>query len=324
MNGPTDAATDLPASRERAAANLAQRASASASLSPCAMPGPGSADARVDLKLAAWQVQHALATRGTAAARQRIAGLDAPDLVAGTVQDGTARGLLLAYEEALSLCTKPLLEPDPFLDPLTRVLEGKPLRKQREHLIETGGARVRFARKSGVHLIDRDAGVNVEHCLGFEDQTDAGTLDGFVAVEGERPRLFSAAFLQPVQVLRCAAGDRLLLRGRLGRTPHGYPCAMVIEGRRDEQTVRIVLRVENRHANHRLRVRFLSVPRAVIASEGSPGFEEIAVGHRRFIAATLVRACGKLKVDTDEVPVPGAQVFGWIEHRFRLGNPQRA
>ncbi len=315
---PSEPASALPASPERAAANLALRRAAPAGLTfapPCA----GSADARVDLKLAAWQARHALSTRGTAAARQRLEGLDAPDLVAGTVQDGTARGLLVAYEEARTLCGPRPPEDDPFSDPLTRVLEGKPLRKQREHLIESGGARVRFARKSGVHLIDRVADVNIEHCIGFEDQTDVGTLDGFVAKEGERPRLFSAAFLQPVQMLHCATADRLVLRGRLGRTPHGYPCEMVIEGRKSEPTVRVCLRLDNRHPDHRLRIRFLSVPQKLIASEGTPGFEEIAVGHRHFVVATLVRACGKLRVDTQMVAVPSAQVPGRIEHHFRLG-----
>jgi hypothetical protein len=47
----------------------------------------------------------------------------------------------------------------------------------REHVIAAGGARVRFSRKAGVHLIDRDADVNVEHCVGFEDRGDTGTLD---------------------------------------------------------------------------------------------------------------------------------------------------
>lgn len=311
----------LAAAPARAAPNLALRQALTAP-GPFAAPAAGSADARVDLKLAAWRVQDALAARGTAAARQRLAGLDAPDLLAGTVQDGTARGLLVAYEEALALCGPPAPESDPFGDPMTRVLEGKPLRKQREHLIESGGARVRFARKCGVHLIDRAAGVNVEHCIGFEDRSDLGTLDEFVAKEGERPRLFSAAFLQPAQALHCAAGDRLLLRGRLGRTPHGYPCEMVIESRRSEGTVRVAVRVENRHPDHRLRIRFLSVPAQLITSAGTPGFEEVVVGHRRFVAATLVRACGRLRVGTQIVPVPGAQVFGWIEHHFRLGSQE--
>jgi hypothetical protein len=321
MTGASDVDRVPTPSPERAAANLALRARADAS-GPFLLPGPGSADARVDLKLAAWQTEHALATRGTAAARQRLAGLDAPDLVAGTVQDGTARGLLLAYEEALALCSPAPAEDDPFTDPLTRVLEGKPLRKQREHVIESGGARVRFARKCGVHLIDRDAGVNLEHSIAFEDQTDLGTLDGFLAKEGERPRLFSPAFLQPVAVLKCAAGDRLELKGRLGRTPHGYPCTMTIEGRRDERSVRVVVRVENRHPDHRLRIRFMSVPPALISSEGTPALTEIAAGHRRFVVATIVRACGMLTVGMETVAVPGAQVFGWIEHRFRLGEQQ--
>ncbi|HLU38144.1 MAG TPA: hypothetical protein VK081_02090, partial [Planctomycetota bacterium] len=249
----------------------------------------------------------------------RLEGLDTPDLLAGTVQDGTARGLALAYEEALSLCRPAAPEADPLADPLTKVFEGRELRRQREHTIESGGAKVRFSRKGGITLIDRASELMVEHCVAFEDRTDEGTLDGFVPREGERPRLFSPAFLQPVQALHGAAGDRLVLRGRLGRGPRGFPCEIVLEGRRAERTVRMTVRIENRLADHRLRIRFLSVPRALIAAEGTPGFEEVLAGHRRFVAATLVRACGKLLVGDEVVAVPGAQVQGWIEHRFRLG-----
>lgn len=312
--------SSLPPSPERAAATLAQRPALAAQTEPpFALPGAGSADARVDLVLARWRAGRAAAAPGGAAAQERLAGLDAPDLVAGTVQDGTARGLLVAYEEALSLCPPAPQDHDPFTDPLTRVLEGKELRKQREVLVQAGSARVRFSRKAGVHLIVRNADVNLERCLEFEDRTDCGTLDGFAALEGERPRLFSPAFLAPKLVLHHAEGDRLVLRGRLGRRPTGYPCEIVLEGRRSEAGVRMTVRIENRHDDHRLRIRFLGVPLALIGSEGTPAFEEIAAGHRRFVAATLVRACGRLQVGDRIVAVPGAQVHGWIEHRFRLG-----
>ncbi|MEZ5966203.1 MAG: hypothetical protein R3F56_20370 [Planctomycetota bacterium] len=313
-------AADLPPSPERAATTLAQRARLAPSATPPFQhPGPGSADARVDLKLAAWRAWRAAAAKSGEAARERLAGLDTPDLAAGTIQDGTARGLAVAYEEALSLCPETPAEPDPFDDPLTRVLEGKELRKQREFLVESGGARVRFSRKGGVHLIVRDADLNVEHCVAFEDRADLGTLDGFVAKDDERARLFSPTFLRPVQMLKHARADRLTLHGRLGRRPTGFPCELLLEGRRDETTVRMVVRIHNQLSDHRLRVRFLGVPRAAIASEGTPGFEEVTVGHRRFVAATLVRACGRLRVGDRLVEVPGAQVQGWIEHRFRLG-----
>jgi len=315
-----DAASDLPPSPERVAATLAQRAELAERMEgPFRLPNPGSADARVDLKLAAWQARQAVAGRGTARALARLAGLDAPDLVAGTVQDGTARGLLVAYEEAVSLCAPPAAATDPFTDPLTRVLEGKELRKQREFLIESGGARVRFSRKGGVHLVVRTADVNLERCVVFEDRADQGTLDGFAACEGERPRLFSPSFLRPVQMLRHADADRLVLRGRLGRRPTGYPCEIVFLGRRDQRTVAMTVRIDNRHRDHRLRIRFLGVPPALLESEGTPGFEEVVAGHRRFVAATLVRACGRLQVGERVVEVPGAQVPGWIEHRFHLG-----
>lgn len=315
--------TSLRPSPARLAATLAQCVAAEPALPttpPFAPPGAGSADARVDLKLLAARLHAALATRGTAAARARLAGLDAPDLRAGTVPDGVARGLLVAYEEALSLCApEPAAAPDPFADPLTEVATGKELRKRREHLIASGGSRVRFSRKSGVHLIDRDAELNVEHCVAFEDRRDAGTLDGFVAVESERPRLFSPSFLQAARAEHGKAGDRLTLRGRLGRTPHGFPCELVIEGHKSEPRVSLRLRIENRHDDHRLRIRFVGLPAHVVHTEGAPEPEEVAVGHRRFLAYTLVRACGRLQVGDAIVAVPGAQVHGWIEHRFWLG-----
>lgn len=316
----SEADAALPPSPERAASTLAQRAELAArARPPYQAPLPGSADARVDLALAAWRTWRAIEQSGCAAARARLAGLDAPDLVAGTVQDGTARGLLVAYEEALSLCPTPAPEPDPFLDPLTRVLEGRELRKQREFLIESGVARVRFSRKSGVHLVVRAAECNVERCVAFEDRRDEGTLDGFVAREGERPRLFSPSFLPPVQMLRHTDAARLTLRGRLGRGPAGFPCEIVLEGRRTQPTVCMTVRIDNRHRDHRLRIRFLGVPRALIAAEGTPAFEDVVAGHRRFVAATLVRACGRLQVGSATIDVPGAQVPGWIEHRFHLG-----
>jgi hypothetical protein len=38
-----------------------------------------------------------------------------------------------------------------------------------------------------------------------------------------------------------------------------------------------------------------------------------------FVAFTLVRACGRLRVDGSEVAVPGAQCRGVVEHVFTLG-----
>ena len=75
------------------------------------LPTAGSADARMDLKLLAHRTQRALEERWAAEAEARLAGLSTPDLSAGTVQDGTARGLKVALEEALSLCAP--TAPDP-------------------------------------------------------------------------------------------------------------------------------------------------------------------------------------------------------------------
>jgi hypothetical protein len=81
-------------------------------------PGPHAraerSDARVDLRLARYATARALERAaedpsrknapGLAAARARFAALDSPQFRAGTVRDGTARGLLVAYEEIRSLC----------------------------------------------------------------------------------------------------------------------------------------------------------------------------------------------------------------------------
>ena len=52
-------------------------------------PGPGSADARMDLKILANKTRHGLRERWTAEAEARLAGLSSTDLWAGTIQDGT-------------------------------------------------------------------------------------------------------------------------------------------------------------------------------------------------------------------------------------------
>lgn len=311
----SDTLVGSPPSPERAALNLAHVVPIS---TPCAPPAPGSADARMPLKLLAWRVQDALAQRGTVAARERLANLHAPDLWAGTVQDGTARGFAVALDEALSLCKPVPAEPDPLDEPLAKVFTGKELRKVREHVLSAGGARVRFTRKGGIHLIDRGLAVDAVNCIGFDDRADMGTLDGFEAKEGERPRVFSPSFLQPVVAIHGAAGDRLVLRGRLGRSPQGFPCEMVLEARRHEPRVRMTLRIENRHQDHRLRLRAF-LPEAAIAGEGTPPFERITFGHRWFLATTLVRACGRLRVGDALVAVPDAQCLGTIELRFWLG-----
>jgi len=312
-----------PPHPDRIASTLAlrDRLARAAGPGPFALPGPGSADARVDLKLRWHATRVALRQRGTDAARARLSGLDTPDLLAGTVQDGVARGLMVALEEAESLCGEPAGdEPDPADEDAPPITDRAQLRRARDVLIASAEARVRFSRKGGILLVDRARDVHLENCIRFEDRPDAGDLDGFVPVVGERPRLFSPGFLAPVLLEQGRTRDRLVLEGRLGRGPRGFPCVLRLEARKEEPFVRLSVRVRNDFDDHRLRIRFLGLcDPASIGHCGTPGWETVEHRGRRFVAATLVRACGRLRVGDRMVGVPGAQCRGWIEHEFRLG-----
>ena len=226
---------------DRAAPTLAQLVSPAAHDDAWPPPDPGSADARVDLKLLAWRAQRALETRGTDAARERLGSLTSEHLWAGTVQDGAARGFAVALEEAISLC-----EPAPPTEPTTEpdtVLAGRELRRKRDLLVASAGARVRFSRKGGVLFVDRKQDVHVENMLCFEDRTDTGTLDAFEPLAEERPRLFHPGFLHATRYEQGAQRDALLLEGPLGRRPHGYLFRLKLEGRKTENVVRLTIAV---------------------------------------------------------------------------------
>lgn len=312
----------MPPHPDRRAATLAQCANLAerSGPGPFQPPGPGSADARIDLKLLAYEANRALTRRGTEAAVRRIADLRGPDLWAGTIQDGTARGFMVALEEAIDLCEPPAEEPDLDRD-ADRVFEGKVLRRKRDILIASAGARIRFGRRTGVLLVDRDRGLHTENCIRFEDRRDTGHLDSFCPADGERPRIFSPAFLQPVSLCQGELRDNLILEGSLGRGPTGYPCRVTLEGRKDERCIRLTVAIDNRHPDHRLRIRFLGFPDpAYIAHHCTAVWSTVREKGRGFLAATLVRACGRLLVGEDFVPTPAAQCRGWIEHRFTLGS----
>ncbi len=276
-----------------------------------------SGDARVRLQLLAADAQHALATRGTDAARARLEQLQTPDLWAGTVQDGVARGFAIALEEAISLC-KPADAVAPLAFEPTDAITGRDLRKRREFVVKSGGARVRFSRRGGITLIDRKRDITPVDCVRFEDRRDSGTLDGFEPVAGERPRLFSPAFLQPSVLFESKAGTRLVLSGRLGRRHDGFPCELELEGRVDADAIRMTVRIENRHEDHRLRIRFAHTA-DTIRHAGTPAWETVHARGVTFVAATLVRACGRLRVDSEIIDVPEAQCLGRVEHEFLLG-----
>lgn len=306
---------------DRRAPTLAARTllPAEALTGPFAPPGAGSADVRMDLKLLAWRVQRALQTRGTDAARARLAELTSADLWAGTVQDGTARGFMVALEEALSLCA-PESGPGPEPEPPPAVAD-KQLRRRRDFLVASAGARLRFSRKGGVVLVDRQHDVHAENCIVFDDRADDGTLDGFVPREGERPRLFSPSFLTPLVHDQNDSRDLLVLEGRLGRRADGYPCRLRFEGRRSESFLRLSIAVRNTHTDHRLRIRFLGFDDpAHITHRAPPSFEIVRTSEgRRFVAATLVRACGRLLVGDEVVATPAAQCLQLIGHEFLIG-----
>jgi hypothetical protein len=302
---------------DRVATTLAERAAlleqSSASTSTATR-----SDARVDLQLLRFAADRAIATRGTSEARGWIEGLDTPDLLAGSIQDGTARGLMARLEEAISLCDAEIPVDADEAD--ADVFTGKELRRKRDILIASKGVRIRFSRKNGIHVIDRARDMNEPNCIQFEDQPDEGCLDGFVASNGARPRLFSPAFLSPEQLVHGRDEDRLVLAGRLGRGRAGFPCRIALIGRKDEAGIRMIVHIENRCVDHRLRIRFVGVRDASFVSHrGTPGFCTVRHKGRAFLAATLVRACGRLRVGDDYVATAGAQTQGWIEHTFGLG-----
>ena len=309
---------------DRVAATLANLADARATRNgmPFAPHGAGAADCRIDLKLLQWRAIAAAERAGRARAHLMPFDHKAhPDIWAGTVQDGVARGFAVALEEAIALApaTPPLVLPE---DPLhTRVFEGKELRKKKDLLVASGGPRVRFSRKEGLLFVDRASGVSSANCLRFEARRDLGTLDGFVGDESERPRLHSAQFLQPRRYVQGPGFSRLELAGRLGRGPVGWNCEIVLTGIEAEPSLRLCIRIENRLGGWRLRARFLGISSAAIEHECMPVREVVQHSGGGFVAFTLVRACERLLVDGVEVAVRGAACLGTIEHHFRLGSP---
>lgn len=295
---------------------------------PFAPPGAGSHDARIDLKLLQWRALQAVAR--SARARERLAPFDRerhPDLWAGTVQDGVARGFAVALEEAIELggdvpdplVALPAAEPAGAL-PLVQEFRGKELRRKKDLLVSSGGARIRFSRKEGILFVDRDAGVNSPNCLRFEARHDRGSLDGFEPDPGERPRLFSAQFLQPVCYRTAPGRTELRLEGRLGRTQRGYGCRIDLIG--DDRLTAVCLRIaiDNRQNDERLRARLLGVPRALVRHDCTDVLEQVHNDAGGFLAFTLVRACGRLLVDGVAVATPAAQCQGTVEHTFWLGH----
>lgn len=309
---------------DRSAATLADllaadRLPAAGAFAP---PGAGSADCRIDLKLLQWRAEAAAAA--SARARAHLAALPRdrhPDLWAGTVRDGTARGFAVRLEEAIAMADLP---PSPA--PLAtragaRTTTGKELRRRKDLLVASGGARMRWSRREGLLFVDRDGGLHSANCVRFEARTDQGTLDGFAGAADERPRLYSAQFLQPRLLVEAGDATELTLAGRLGRGPVGWDVELVVSGDPADLAVGLRLRLDQRQTGWRLRVRFLGIPATAILHACTPVTEVVANDAGGFVAMTLVRAAGVLLVDGAPVAVPGGNCQGPIEHTFRLGLP---
>ena len=283
-------------------------------------PGIGAADCRIDLKLLQWRAL--AAAKGSEAAQAHLDALPRnrhPDLWAGTVQDGVARGFAVRLEEAIALA--PPDEAVPTTDATdAEVFAGKQLHRKKDILVASGGARARFSRRTGVLLVDRAHDLHVENCLWFEARRDVGSLDGFRAVPDERPRLFSAQFLRPVRYVKADSHAELVLAGRLGRTTTSWPCRLRLQGFANEAALRVQIELSTPVIGWRLRSRFLGVPASRLHHACTPVREEVRTDHGGFVADTLVRSCSSLLVDGDPVDVPGAAQPGPVCHRFFVGD----
>lgn len=303
---------------DRLAATLLQVLQGDTAPTAARTPGPGSTDCRIDLKQWIHRAEHAAAR--SEAARAHLAPLARerhPDLWAGTVRDGVARGFAARLEEACSLA--PGHDAAPADDPTAEVCEGRELRRKKDLLVASGGARARFSRKGGVLLVDRAHDSNSENCLWFEARRDHGTLDGFVAAPEERPRLFSAQFLKPTRYVTGKQRTCLTLSGRLGSGELGWPCEIVLTGDADDERLHIDIGLPRIVPGWRLRSRFLGIPAELLEHACTPVRECVDGPRGGFVADTLVRSCGRLDVAGEVVATPDAERPGPLQHRFSFG-----
>lgn len=317
---------DLLSHPDRLATTLATLAEARASRPDSAGSpiGPGAADCRVDLKLAQWQALRAADQSPAAAAHLATYGKDAyPELWAGTVRDGVARGFMVHLEETCSLAGLSGDNSDQSsktaIESKLTVFTGKELRRKKDILIASAGCRVRFSRKGGLLFVDREQDINSENCLWFEGRRDSGTLDNFVGADDERARLFSAQFLKPQRFVQGKHYSELELNGRLGRGAIGWPCRIVIVGSSESPSLRVTIELASTVPLWRLRTRWLGVPETLVHHHCMPVRELVTTEHGGFIADTLSRPCATLLVDGQPVPTPDAASPRAIKHTFSLG-----
>lgn len=282
--------------------------------------GPGAADCRIEGKLAQWQALRAAQRSPVAAAHlAAYSPEEFPELWAGTVQDGVARGFQVRLEEASSLAVV-ASPPQPQPDGSATEFTGKELRRKKDILIASSGCRVRFSRKGGLLFVDRTHDVNSENCLWLEARRDVGTLDGFVGADDERARLFSAQYLKPQRFVLGEQFSMLELSGRLGRTAISWPCRIVITGHVEQPNLQLTIELANTVPDWRLRSRFLGVPAELVHHHCTPVRELVTTDVGSFVADTLVRSCSTLLVDGQPVAVPDAASPRAIRHTFSLGN----
>jgi len=304
---------------DRLAATLLQVLQAEAAAGPATTPSPGSADCRIDLKQRIYRAEQAM--QRSAAAREHLAPLARerhPDLWAGTVRDGVAHGFAARLEEACSLAPDLLPEPSPT-DEL-QTIEGRDLRRKKDLLVASGGARARFSRKGGLLLVDREHDLNSNNCLWFEARRDHGTLDAFVDAPDERARLLSAQYLKPVRYVTGKPSTELTLEGRLGRGVIGWPCRVIVRGRASDEHLSIDIELPRVVVGWRLRSRFLGVPAERLHHACTPVRECIDNARGGFVADTLIRSCAQLTVGDEQIATPDAADPGPLRHRFSFGN----
>ena len=311
--------TSLPPHPDRLAPTLLQvQGTAGEPREGCRRPGAGSADCRIELKQQIYLARQAAAACPAAAEHLAPFGeAEHPDLWAGTVQDGVARGFAARLEEACSLA--PVTAEPATDDADAEVLTGKDLRRKRDLLVASGGARARFTRKAGLLVVDRARGVHSENCLWFEARRDRGTLDGFVAEVDERPRLFSAQFLQPQRYAVSAAGATLSLVGRLGRGEISWPCKLTLTGASHRSDLGVTVELDEAPEGWRLRSRFLGLLPSFVRHECEPVREVVDGARGSFLADTLIRSCRRLDVGEQVVETPAAARPGALRHQFWLG-----
>lgn len=285
---------------------------------PPSPPGIGSADCRIDLKQWIHRARRAMAASPEAA--RHLAPLSEarhPDLWAGTVPDGVARGFAARLEEACSLADT--WDEADAPEPTVERHEGRALRRKKDLLVAAGRARVRFTRKGGLLLVVRDRDLNTENCLWFEARRDHGTLDGFVGAPDERPRLFSAQFLKPTEYVRTEHTTTLTLAGDLGHGRDSWGCCVKLRG--DQRRDALSMSIELPRSPHgwRLRSRLLGVPEDLARHACEPVRERVDDPRGGFLADTLIRSCGVLCVGDEQVATPAAAAPGPLVHRFELG-----